>query len=186
MKASLPSSSLSVIHKKKACDSLSPPSQGCVAEAGLCSRSTLFWFEAVKASMGDSKEGRNNGDSSGWMAVPAFGDWDMKNGVPDYSMDFTKIREMRKQNKHPSRASLGNDDAPAPAPAPLQQQQQQRGGGGGGAPPPPPPPWLLHREEEEVDGLLAVLFRCMRTVTLTADDSVFLLFPNKNVCFGES
>ncbi|RZR78133.1 hypothetical protein BHM03_00003382 [Ensete ventricosum] len=34
----------------------------------------------------------------------------MKNGVPDYSMDFTKIREMRKQNKHTSRASLGNDD----------------------------------------------------------------------------
>ncbi|KAJ8493525.1 hypothetical protein OPV22_015246 [Ensete ventricosum] len=60
--------------------------------------------------MGDSKEGRNNGKSSGWMAVPAFGEWDMKNGVPDYSMDFTKIREMRKQNKHTSRASLGNDD----------------------------------------------------------------------------
>ncbi|CAL9100469.1 unnamed protein product [Musa textilis] len=58
--------------------------------------------------MGDSKEG--DGGSGGWMSVPAFGEWDMKNGVPDYSMDFTKIREMRKQNKNTSRASLGNDD----------------------------------------------------------------------------
>jgi hypothetical protein len=46
------------------------------------------------------------------MTVPTFGDWDMKNGpVPDYSMDFSKIREMRKQNKRElSRASLGGDD----------------------------------------------------------------------------
>jgi hypothetical protein len=63
------------------------------------------------------------------MTVPAFGEWDMKNGaVPDYSMDFSKIREMRKQNKRElSRASLGGDDdllaaqqhkAAAPQPAP--------------------------------------------------------------------
>uniref|UniRef100_J3N2I1 RIN4 pathogenic type III effector avirulence factor Avr cleavage site domain-containing protein n=2 Tax=Oryza brachyantha TaxID=4533 RepID=J3N2I1_ORYBR len=61
------------------------------------------------------------------MTVPAFGEWDMKNGaVPDYSMDFSKIREMRKQNKRElSRASLGGDEellaqqqkaAPQPAP----------------------------------------------------------------------
>ncbi|KAE9449879.1 hypothetical protein C3L33_18218, partial [Rhododendron williamsianum] len=31
--------------------------------------------------------------------------------MPDYSMDFTKIREMRKQNKRDvSRASLGNEE----------------------------------------------------------------------------
>ncbi|WOL02713.1 hypothetical protein Cni_G11432 [Canna indica] len=61
--------------------------------------------------MSDSKEENvNNGASAAWMSVPAFGEWDMKNGVPDYSMDFTKIREMRKQSKNPSRASLGNDD----------------------------------------------------------------------------
>ncbi|KAG6478016.1 hypothetical protein ZIOFF_061448 [Zingiber officinale] len=48
--------------------------------------------------------------ASGWMSVPAFGEWDSKNGVPDYSMDFTKIREMRKNNKNPSRASLGNEE----------------------------------------------------------------------------
>ncbi|RRT73482.1 hypothetical protein B296_00006743, partial [Ensete ventricosum] len=53
---------------------------------------------------------RSDSGGSGWMSVPAFGEWDMKNGVPDYSMDFTKIREMRKQNKNPSRVSLGNDD----------------------------------------------------------------------------
>ena len=55
------------------------------------------------------------------MTVPAFGDWDMKNGaLPDYSMDFSKIREMRKQNKKElSRASLGGDED-------LSQAQQQR------------------------------------------------------------
>jgi hypothetical protein len=56
----------------------------------------------------------------GWMTVPAFGEWDVKNGaVPDYSMDFSKIREMRKQNKRElSRASLGGDED-------LLQQQQK-------------------------------------------------------------
>ncbi|XP_078444890.1 uncharacterized protein LOC144714021 isoform X2 [Wolffia australiana] len=46
------------------------------------------------------------------MSVPAFGDWDQKQGgVPDYSIDFSKIREMRKQNKKDiSRLSVGNDD----------------------------------------------------------------------------
>ncbi|ESQ31389.1 hypothetical protein EUTSA_v10005264mg [Eutrema salsugineum] len=47
-----------------------------------------------------------------WLSVPQFGDWDQKGGtIPDYSMDFSKIREMRKQNKRdPSRASLGNEE----------------------------------------------------------------------------
>ncbi|KAE8777251.1 hypothetical protein D1007_50019 [Hordeum vulgare] len=47
-----------------------------------------------------------------WMMVLTFGDWDMKNGtMPDYSMDFSKIREMHKQNKKElSRASLNGDD----------------------------------------------------------------------------
>jgi len=49
--------------------------------------------------------------AGGWMSVPAFGDWDMKNGVPDYSMDFSKIREMRKQSKSDfNRASIGNEE----------------------------------------------------------------------------
>ncbi|CAN7005048.1 unnamed protein product, partial [Brassica oleracea var. botrytis] len=49
--------------------------------------------------------------NSPWLSVPQFGDWDQKGGpVPDYSMDFSKIREMRKQHKRdPSRASLGNE-----------------------------------------------------------------------------
>ncbi|OWM82271.1 hypothetical protein CDL15_Pgr001845 [Punica granatum] len=35
----------------------------------------------------------------------------MKGEVPDYSLDFTKIREMRKQNKRDvSRASIGNEE----------------------------------------------------------------------------
>ncbi|XP_074586120.1 uncharacterized protein LOC141841823 [Curcuma longa] len=58
--------------------------------------------------MADSK--LESHGASGWMSVPAFGEWDSKNGVPDYSMDFTKIREMRKNNKNPSRASLGNEE----------------------------------------------------------------------------
>ncbi|KAL1337459.1 hypothetical protein HN51_032134 [Arachis hypogaea] len=46
-----------------------------------------------------------------WLSVPQFGDWDQKGGVPDYSLDFSKIREMRKQNKtNLSRASLGNEE----------------------------------------------------------------------------
>ncbi|KAL2521478.1 hypothetical protein Fot_25401 [Forsythia ovata] len=46
-----------------------------------------------------------------WLSVPQFGDWDQKGAMPDYSMDFSKIREMRKQNKRdPSKASLGNEE----------------------------------------------------------------------------
>ncbi|KAK8941841.1 hypothetical protein KSP40_PGU007491 [Platanthera guangdongensis] len=42
------------------------------------------------------------------ISVPAFGEWDGKVGLPDYSIDFSKIRENRRQNK--SRVSLGNED----------------------------------------------------------------------------
>ncbi|KAJ0961665.1 hypothetical protein J5N97_000882 [Dioscorea zingiberensis] len=42
------------------------------------------------------------------MSVPAFGEWDKKPGVADYSSDFTKIREARKLNK--TRISVGNED----------------------------------------------------------------------------
>ena len=67
------------------------------------------------------QRGQDAAGGNGWMTVPAFGDWDMKNGaLPDYSMDFSKIREMRKQNKKElSRASLGGDED-------LSQAQQQR------------------------------------------------------------
>ncbi|XP_057807021.1 uncharacterized protein LOC131021757 isoform X1 [Salvia miltiorrhiza] len=51
-----------------------------------------------------------------WLSVPQFGDWDQKGPLPDYSMDFSKIREMRKQNKRdPSRASLGNEEELIPS-----------------------------------------------------------------------
>ncbi|XP_071735450.1 uncharacterized protein [Rutidosis leptorrhynchoides] len=46
-----------------------------------------------------------------WLSVPQFGDWDQKGPLPDYSMDFSKIREMRKQNKRElSRTSIGNEE----------------------------------------------------------------------------
>ncbi|XP_059431402.1 uncharacterized protein LOC132164907 [Corylus avellana] len=46
-----------------------------------------------------------------WLSVPQFGGWDPNAQVPDYSLDFSKIRENRKQNKmHLSRASLGNEE----------------------------------------------------------------------------
>ncbi|KAL2531465.1 putative GTP-binding protein [Abeliophyllum distichum] len=51
-----------------------------------------------------------------WLSVPQFGDWDQKGSLPDYSMDFSKIREMRKQNKRDtSRASLGNEEELMPS-----------------------------------------------------------------------
>ncbi|KAJ8765793.1 hypothetical protein K2173_014915 [Erythroxylum novogranatense] len=51
------------------------------------------------------------GKNGPWLSVPQFGDWDQKGQVPDYSVDFSKIREMRKQNKKDAtRASLGNED----------------------------------------------------------------------------
>ncbi|XP_041004900.1 uncharacterized protein LOC121250050 isoform X2 [Juglans microcarpa x Juglans regia] len=50
-------------------------------------------------------------ENAPWLSVPQFGDWDHKGQVPDYSLDFSKIREMRKQNKMDvTRASLGNDE----------------------------------------------------------------------------
>ncbi|AQK65544.1 hypothetical protein ZEAMMB73_Zm00001d014200 [Zea mays] len=66
----------------------------------------------------------------GWMTVPAFGEWDVKNGaVPDYSMDFSKIREMRKQNRRElSRASLGGGDDDDDDLLQKKQQQQQEEG----------------------------------------------------------
>ncbi|KAL8151873.1 hypothetical protein V2J09_021681 [Rumex salicifolius] len=46
-----------------------------------------------------------------WLSVPQFGDWEQNGAFPNYSVDFSKIREMRKQNKRePSRASIGNEE----------------------------------------------------------------------------
>ncbi|GKV25279.1 hypothetical protein SLEP1_g34739 [Rubroshorea leprosula] len=56
-------------------------------------------------------EDRKDQKNAPWLSVPQFGDWDQKGQVPDYSLDFSKIRETRKQNKRElSRASLGNED----------------------------------------------------------------------------
>ncbi|CAI9766990.1 unnamed protein product [Fraxinus pennsylvanica] len=50
-----------------------------------------------------------------WLSVPQFGDWDQKATLPDYSMDFSKIRQTRMQNKDISRASLGNEKELTPS-----------------------------------------------------------------------
>ncbi|KAJ8769686.1 hypothetical protein K2173_005289 [Erythroxylum novogranatense] len=64
-------------------------------------------LEALLLLFGCLHEWRNGP----WLSVPQFGDWDQKGQMPDYSLDFSKIREMRKQNKKDaSRASLGNED----------------------------------------------------------------------------
>ncbi|CAK7337950.1 unnamed protein product [Dovyalis caffra] len=56
-------------------------------------------------------EDRKDQKNAPWLSVPQFGDWDQKGELPDYSLDFSKIREMRKQNKRDvSRASLGNEE----------------------------------------------------------------------------
>ncbi|PWA89377.1 Pathogenic type III effector avirulence factor Avr cleavage site-containing protein [Artemisia annua] len=55
----------------------------------------------------------NNKDEKNapWLSVPQFGDWDQKGPLPDYSLDFSKIRESRKQNKRElSRTSIGNEE----------------------------------------------------------------------------
>ncbi|XP_042478556.1 uncharacterized protein LOC122059667 isoform X2 [Macadamia integrifolia] len=50
-------------------------------------------------------------ENTEWLSVPQFGDWEQQGKLPDYSMDFSKIREMRKQNKKEiSRSSLGNEE----------------------------------------------------------------------------
>ncbi|PKA66609.1 hypothetical protein AXF42_Ash003264 [Apostasia shenzhenica] len=48
------------------------------------------------------------GQGTGRLSVPAFGEWDGKIGLPDYSVDFSRIREHRRQSK--SRVSLGNEE----------------------------------------------------------------------------
>ncbi|XP_020206866.2 uncharacterized protein LOC109791913 [Cajanus cajan] len=68
--------------------------------------SSLFLTRSETTLMDRRKE--KNGP---WLSVPQFGDWDQKGQVPDYSLDFSKIRETRKQNKtNISRASLGNEE----------------------------------------------------------------------------
>ncbi|XP_030534972.1 uncharacterized protein LOC115744034 isoform X1 [Rhodamnia argentea] len=61
-------------------------------------------------------EYRKEEKNTPWLSVPQFGDWDQKGQVPDYSLDFSKIRETRKQNKRDvSRASIGNEEELAPS-----------------------------------------------------------------------
>ncbi|XP_076888165.1 uncharacterized protein LOC143538494 [Bidens hawaiensis] len=58
--------------------------------------------------MEHSKDEKN---AAPWISVPQFGDWDQKGPLPDYSLNFSKIREMKKQNKREiSRASIGNEE----------------------------------------------------------------------------
>ncbi|XP_059656705.1 receptor-like protein kinase ANXUR2 [Cornus florida] len=40
-----------------------------------------------------------NQKNAAWPSVPQFGDWDQEGALPDYSLVFSKIREIRKQNK---------------------------------------------------------------------------------------
>ncbi|RDX66169.1 hypothetical protein CR513_55092, partial [Mucuna pruriens] len=74
-------------------------SKACTTSLNSLSRSEITLMEQSKEK------------NASWLSVPQFGDWDQKGQVPDYSLDFSKIREMRKQNKtNISRASLGNEE----------------------------------------------------------------------------
>jgi hypothetical protein len=90
-----------------------PVSRSNISQIDHAGHGFLFHdlFAAQEVNDLDARAVQGHG-ANAWMTVPAFGDWDMKNGaMPDYSMDFSKIREMRKQNKKElSRASLGGDD----------------------------------------------------------------------------
>ncbi|PKA51309.1 hypothetical protein AXF42_Ash002672 [Apostasia shenzhenica] len=58
----------------------------------------------------------SRGAKAEWRAVPAFGEWEKLHGMPDYSLDFSKIREMRKQSKSDySRTSVGNEEELIPS-----------------------------------------------------------------------
>ncbi|KAL9229690.1 hypothetical protein vseg_005129 [Gypsophila vaccaria] len=73
--------------------------------------------------MEDHKDNKER--NGAWLSVPQFGEWEQKGPVTDYSLNFSKIREMRKQNKRdPSRATLGTEEEDFVNPT---------------APPPPPP-----------------------------------------------
>ncbi|GAB2226215.1 hypothetical protein Droror1_Dr00022016 [Drosera rotundifolia] len=64
-----------------------------------------------------------------WLSVPQFGDWEQKGEVPDYSLDFSKIRETRKQNKREvSRTSLGNEEEFINPTAPANNTAASSGG----------------------------------------------------------
>nr|XP_016474370.1 PREDICTED: uncharacterized protein LOC107796146 isoform X2 [Nicotiana tabacum] len=90
----LPNSLLSYLQKSFFCSQFTLQTQVCIVNRRSVS------------GMDDRKE-----KTEPWLSVPQFGDWDQKGVMPDYSMDFSKIRENRKQNKRDlSRASLGNEE----------------------------------------------------------------------------
>ncbi|KAI3798561.1 hypothetical protein L1987_33838 [Smallanthus sonchifolius] len=87
-------------------------------------------FCSVRNRRSNCMENAKEEKNAPWLSVPQFGDWDQKGPLPDYSLDFSKIREKRKQNKRElSRTSIGNEeelvssnksklDTPQPQPQP--------------------------------------------------------------------
>jgi hypothetical protein len=53
--------------------------------------------------------------------VPRFGEWGQKGPIRDYSMDFSKIQEARKQHK-----SLGNEEELKASFRQIQRQRSER------------------------------------------------------------
>ncbi|KAK7350845.1 hypothetical protein VNO77_09841 [Canavalia gladiata] len=77
------------------------------SKVSAISLNSLSLSQLLKIALMEQSKEKN----APWLSVPQFGDWDQKGQVPDYSLDFSKIREMRKQNKtNISRASLGNEE----------------------------------------------------------------------------
>ncbi|GJX49771.1 pathogenic type III effector avirulence factor Avr cleavage site-containing protein [Tanacetum coccineum] len=72
----------------------------------------LIPIHVPRSAANRDRRGHNSfAKNAPWLSVPQFGDWDQKGPLPDYSLDFSKIRESRKQNKRElSRTSIGNEE----------------------------------------------------------------------------
>ncbi|AES65148.2 pathogenic type III effector avirulence factor Avr AvrRpt-cleavage: cleavage site protein [Medicago truncatula] len=64
---------------------------------------------------------RHTEENSPCPPVPRFGEWDQKGPMRDYSMDFSKIQEARKQHK-----SLGNAEELKASFQHIQRQRSER------------------------------------------------------------
>ncbi|KAJ6843715.1 uncharacterized protein M6B38_117280 [Iris pallida] len=97
------------------------------------------------------------------MSVPAFGEWEQcyKDGVvPTYSVDFSKIREIRRRNK--SRVSIGNEEDLLHKSGSGEEEVNSASGGGSSEPVPDDRPMIPpHRSPTRMRKIMSY-FMCGR------------------------